>query len=123
MGGTETIGKQASDPQPSRDGLRGSDKGFLNLSLRDYLRLLRWTAQQKARHVAAAARQQVPKSLERALNAIGIDAGMWRDLVWNYKRYFGGSICVGRPESVRQHAEQTGRKWHRGQAHSAICFA
>ena len=116
-------GRQTNDPQPSRDGLRGSDKGFLNLSLRDYLRILRWTARQKFGSVAAAARIHVPKSLERTLNTIGIDAGMWRDLVWNYRRYFGGSICVGRPETVRQHAEQTGRRWHRGHANSATCFA
>jgi hypothetical protein len=106
-------------PQAHTGGLRSSDRGFLNVSLRDYLRLLRWTAKQSVDGVVS----KVPKSLAKTLTELGIDAGMWRDLVWHWQKYFGQSTCVGRPESMRAEAERTGHHWHRGQASVAACFA
>ena len=108
----------SSDAQLHRDGLRASDKGFLHVSLRDYLRLLRWTAKQSVDGVST----RVPKSLASILTELGIDASMWRDLVWNWQRYFGSSTCAGSPESMRPDAEQSGKHWHRGQATAAGCF-
>ncbi len=63
---------QASDPELHTDGLRGSDKGFLSLSITDYLRLLRWTAGQSVAEPAT----KLPASLAKLLTAIGIDASM-----------------------------------------------
>jgi hypothetical protein len=48
---------------------------------------------------------------------------MWRDLVWNWPRYFGQSSCVGRPEALRADAKRCGKHHHRGQAAAAVCFA
>ncbi len=109
----------ASDPEVHTDGLRGSDKGFLNLSVSDYLRLLRWTAKQSFDGLGS----KVPASLAELLVSIGIDVSMWRDLVWNWQRYFGRCSCIGRPESMRSEAERTGHRFHRGQASAAGCFA
>jgi len=109
----------STEPQPHSGGLRSSDKGFLNLSWQDYWRLLRWTARQRAEGL----KEKVPRSLSKVLSQIGIDVSMWRDLVWNWQKYFGHSSCVGRPESMREHAAQTGRHHHRGQARVAGCFA
>ena len=106
------------DAQPHSDGMRASDKGFLHVSLREYLRLLRWTARQGVEGIGA----KVPASLANVLTKLGIDASMWRDLVWNWQRYFGRSGCAGRPDSMASDAERSGRRWRRGQRAAAGCF-
>ena len=108
----------ADQPQVHTGGVRSSDKGFLNIAWKDYWALLRWTAKQSVSELGV----NVPKALASTLAELGIDASMWRDLVWNWQKYFGKSVCVGRPESIKQHAEQTGRHHHRGQASVAACF-
>ena len=106
----------STDPQTHTAGFRSSDRGFLSLSIGDYLRLLRWTARQ------GVGGKKVPAGLARMLTALGIDASMWRDLVWRWKQYFGRSSCVGRPESMRADAARTKHQWHRGQASASTCF-
>ncbi|WP_173405329.1 transposase [Rhodopirellula sp. SWK7] len=110
--------KLSTDAELNRDGLRASDKGFLHVSIRDYLRLLRWTAKQGI----AEASEKLPKSLATTLSQIGIDASMWRDLVWEWQRYFGKSICVGSPAAMRQDAERCGKHHYSGQAAASACF-
>ncbi len=99
------------DSQSHGDGLRASDKGFLNLNWADYLSLLRWTAKQGVDGLAS----KVPTRLAGLLSALGIDASMWRDMVWHFKKYFGRSSCVGSPSSMAADAARTGKRWHRGQ--------
>lgn len=108
----------SGEPQVHTKGVRSSDKGFLNLNWEEYWELLRWTAKQSIRGVV----EQVPKRLAKRLAELGIDASMWRDLVWEWQQYFGSSACVGSPESMKQHAAQSGRHHHRGQASIAACF-
>jgi REP element-mobilizing transposase RayT len=109
----------SSDAELHRDGLRASDKGFLNLSWSDYIALLRWTAQQRVKEAVAA----VPAHLLVILSKLGIEGSMWRDLVWNYKRYFGKSSCAGSPESMAADAQRLGKSFHRGQRQIRECFA
>ena len=108
----------ADNPEVHREGFRSSDKGFLNLNWSDYKRLLCWTAKQGVSVTAP----KVPKSLAGVLTSLGIDASMWRDLVWNWQRYFGSAGCIGSPSSMKSHAEQSGHQHHRGQASAACCF-
>jgi hypothetical protein len=110
--------KLGTDAEVHQHGFRGSDKGFLNIDWKDYKRLLRWTARQGVDGVTA----KVPAALANTLQELGIDASMWRDLVWNWQKYFGKSSCVGRPESMKAEAERMGRHHHRGQAGVAMCF-
>jgi hypothetical protein len=108
------------DPQVHGDGLRASDKGFLQLNWDDYLSLLRWTASQGMNGAVA----KVPSKLATLLASLGIDASMWRDLVWHFKRYFGRSSCVGSPSAMEADAERHGKRWHRGQKSArAFCLA
>ncbi len=102
-----------------RSGLRASDKGFLSLGWHDYLALLRWTAKQRVKESA----ESVPAKLQGTLQSLGIEASMWRDLVWNFKRYFGRSSCAGSPESMAADAARTGKHFHRGQRQASECFA
>jgi hypothetical protein len=108
----------SSDPQAHRDGVRASDKGFLNLQWPEYIELLRWTAQQRVAKGVA----KMPEKLANVLGKLRIDAGMWRDLVWNYRRYFGRNGCAGSPESLASEAERRGKRWHRGQRAARACF-
>lgn len=105
-------------PQVHTLGLRASDKGFLHLGWRDYLELLRWTAQQAADAVIVKA----PAKLSKLLASQGIDVTMWRDLVWNFKKYFGRSSCTGSPQAMAEDAARHGRAWHRGQRTARAFF-
>ncbi|MEM9368823.1 MAG: hypothetical protein AAGD07_22760 [Planctomycetota bacterium] len=116
---TFQAGKLATEPEIHTGGVRNSEKGFLNIAWREYWELLCWTAKQSADAMSSP----VPKRLAKTLSEIGIDATMWRDLVWNWQKYFGGSACVGRPQSMKAHAESSGRHYHRGQVSVASCFA
>ncbi len=117
-----TLGRKstADKPQVSRSGVRASDKGFLELGHKDYLRLLRWTGKQKQ---SGEQKRSVPTSLEPVVSKLGVDLSMWRDLVWNFKRYFGNSNCAGSPTSMARHAESRGRRWSKGQHRIRECFA
>ncbi|MFK7736934.1 MAG: hypothetical protein AB8B50_12940, partial [Pirellulaceae bacterium] len=108
-------------PQVSRSGVRASDKGFLCMTLSDYLSLLRWTARSSPL-AEQGAQRKVPPRLQGGLSRLGIDASMWRDLVWNYKRYFGQSRIAGSPDSMSRHAQESGGHWARGQAAVRECF-
>ncbi|MCM2373467.1 transposase [Aporhodopirellula aestuarii] len=115
---TLSPNKLSSDAEVNREGVRASDKGFLQVSVREYLRLLRWTAKQSIDGMAAA----IPSSLASTLTQLGIDAAMWRDLVWNWQKYFGKSSCVGSPDSMRLDAKRCGKHHHQGQASASACF-
>jgi REP element-mobilizing transposase RayT len=119
MIGGEAKGK-GSRPgaMPSRSGVRASDKGFLSIPLRDYLKLLDWTGRQGRKDK----RGKIPSWVAPILSGLGIDGKMWCDLVWNYRRYFGGR-CAGSPESMKAEAERCGRNWSRGQRSVAVCFS
>ncbi|EMI53806.1 transposase [Rhodopirellula sallentina] len=115
---TMDSGKLSSEPEVHNEGVRSSDKGFLQIAWQDYWALLRWTAGQTSENL----KDDVPASLRAILTRVGIDLSMWRDLVWNWKKHFGKSVCIGRPESMKEHAETTGRHHYRGQASVAACF-
>ncbi|MEM7479206.1 MAG: hypothetical protein AAF483_29830 [Planctomycetota bacterium] len=115
-----TLGRHdtSEKPQPNKQGLRASDKGFLCLKLNEYLELLRWTARQGP--TKKSARSDIPKAAAKAVSKLGIDLSMWCDLVWNYRKYF--SSCAGSPSSMSEHAKSSGHHWAKGQASVSECF-
>jgi len=116
---TLAAGVLSGEPQVHREGLRASDRGFLAIGWRDYLELLRWTAQQGIDGVVA----QVPGKLQQLLASRGIESAMWRDLVWHFHRYFGRSSCAGSPNAMAADAQRVGKRWYRGQRAASDCFA
>jgi len=72
--------KLSTESELHMDGLRERVRGFLHVTLREYLRLLRWTAKQSVDGLAA----KVPDSPANTLTQLGIDPSMWRDLAWNW---------------------------------------
>ena len=105
--------------QPSQSGVRASDKGFLAMKLGDYLSLLDWTGRQR---VGSLDKPIIPKDLAPILARIGIDAQMWCDLVWNFKKYFGRGSAAGSPDSLKKSAAQRNRKFSPGQNAASACF-
>lgn len=109
----------SEDPQVHRDGLRASDKGFLGMDLMEYIRLLQWTASRPEQKPGA----EVPEPFQRLMERLGIKLTMWCDLVWNFRRYFGRSGCVGSPTKMRAFATERGRLWSKGDRRVMPCFA
>jgi hypothetical protein len=113
-----TLDLRSHGPMAHMDGIRASDKGFLDMSLDDYLKLLIWTGRQKR----ADKKGSVPEDFGPALQKIGIDPGMWSDLVWNFKKYFGRSRGAGSPDRMREMAVAGGRLHQPGQKRARKCF-
>ncbi|MEP3478178.1 MAG: hypothetical protein ABJZ55_02915 [Fuerstiella sp.] len=108
----------AANPEVHSDGLRCSDRGFLNMTMKDYAKLLRWTSVREA----LGGQETVPKHVAAVLSKHGIESSMFKDLVWNWRRYFGRSTCAGKSENMKSHAEQQGRQYHSGQRQAAKVF-
>ncbi len=108
------------DPQVHRDGVRASDKGYLNMSMDDYQKLLEWTATLGR---DAAVSSNIPEQLAELISRLKIEPSMWRDMVWNFKDYFGRSGCAGSPEAMAKDAARAGLHWHAGQQRARKCFS
>lgn len=113
---TLQVRSSGGDGKPSSTGVRASDKGFLEMGLSDYLQLLEWTGRQGRKEK----RGKIPERLAPLLERLGIEEGMWCDLVWNFKRYYGSR--AGSPETLRAEAASGDRHWNRGQRSAAECF-
>ena len=90
------------------------------MSSGDYLGLLRWTAQ---RPEVRNLEHVLPATLQPLLSRLRIDLSMWRNLVWDFQKYFGKSCCAGNPLEMNAFAGKTGRRWARGHRGVAKCFA
>ncbi len=69
-------------PSPALSGVlqRCSDKGFLPLSLAEYLELLAWTGRQ----AVEGKRGEIPESISSSLIRLGIASSSWLELVTNF---------------------------------------
>ncbi|MBU6237065.1 MAG: hypothetical protein KGQ51_04485 [Planctomycetes bacterium] len=105
-------------PQVSSSPVRASDKGFLSMSLADYLALLKWTGSHRPSLGKVEATPQVKPILKR----LGIDGSMWIDLVWKFRKYYQGS-AAGLPDSLAQDARGHQHRWRRGQRAVRRIFA
>ncbi len=104
--------------QASKSGLRASDKGFLTLSVEEYVTLLDWTGRQGR----PDKRGSIPAELAPILERLGIEGSMWCDLVWEYKKYFGKSSSAGSSDRMKQHAQANDRAFTPGQRKAKKCF-
>ncbi|MEQ1830582.1 MAG: hypothetical protein ABL921_31815, partial [Pirellula sp.] len=113
-----TLDRKSHGPMASKGGLRASDKGFLDISLEDYLKLLVWTGSQKR----SDKKGFIPADYAPIFQRVGIDAGMWCDLVWDFKKYFGRSRGAGSPDRMREMAASGGLSFQPGQKRALKCF-
>ena len=84
----------AVGPCVSASRLRCSDKGFLAMSLDDYLLLLDWTARQSAK----GKRGRTPSCVPPILQRLGLAQSSWCELVSDFGKLF--SSVAGKPEVV-----------------------
>ena len=114
-----TLNPRSHGPVAHKQGLRASDKGFLSISLEDYLKLLDWTGRQGR----PDKRGKIPAEQLAILERLGIEGGMWCDLVWSFKKYFGRSRGAGSPDRMHEMAVAGDLSFHPGQRRSRACFA
>jgi hypothetical protein len=95
---------------------RVSEKGFLPLTLEEYLRLLDWTG----RELRADKRGAIPAHLQPILERLKIQPERWLDTMQDYDGMF--RTAVGRVESLRREALRRGRQWLQGLTSAAACF-
>ena len=81
---------------------RASLKGFLPISLAQYLELLDWTG----REIQKQKRGSIPAQLAPILERLGIDASGWCDLVSNFGRLF--KRAAGTATSMAKEASRRG---------------
>jgi hypothetical protein len=100
--------RQSSDavgPDVCGSGRRASRKGFLPISLSDYLELLDWTG----RPVRGDKRGGIPEHLSPILSRIGLDGAQWCELVRQFGRTF--KRVAGTGEHLSEEARRRGLRW------------
>ena len=112
-----------SEPTKSREArskpraARTSDKGFLPMSLSQYLKLLDWTGRQARREKPGT----IPPELSPILTRIGVSSDAWVETVLNFGRWF--HRAAGRVQSLADEAARRGQQWLQGVNHSRKAFA
>lgn len=92
-----------SDANPSHR--RASQKGFLSVSLSEYLKLLDWTGRQ----LRLKKRGSIPNDLAPILERLGIETSYWCDLVSKFGKLF--KRAAGTAESVANEAARRGIRY------------
>ncbi len=95
--------RDALQMMPSHTGYRCSDRGFLNMSLVDYIELLDWTARLVVPGKRGSTPIDTPPVFER-LN-LGLSVEAWTALVGNFRKLF--SHVAGRPQVVEAHRSKS----------------
>ncbi|WP_430452242.1 transposase [Rhodopirellula europaea] len=86
-------------------GRRASSKGFLSVSMAQYLELLDWTGRQLRDGKVGV----IPEHLSPILSRMGLDATGWCDVVCKFGRVF--KRAAGTPESLAKEAIRCGQHW------------
>ena len=95
---------------------RASDKGFLPMTLEEYLALVDWTG----RELRADKRGAIPAELLPILERLQIQPESWLDVIVNYDTKF--RTAVGRVAAIRREALRRGRRWLQGLSSAAAIF-
>jgi hypothetical protein len=102
---------------PSSSGFRASDKGLLDISLSDYLRLLDWSGRQ----IRSGKRGAIPGDLVPILQRLAIEPDEFLDTVENFPRLF--PRLAGKAEQILERAQAVNRRWLHGVRPAARVFA
>ncbi len=96
---------------------RASNKGYLSMSLDDYLRILDWTGRQIHRDKRGA----IPKDLAPILDRVGMCGESWVETVTNFGRWF--HRAAGHVSLLAAEATRAGKQWLQGVGHCQQAFA
>jgi REP element-mobilizing transposase RayT len=97
----------AIGPCPSATGQRCSDKGFLAMSLGEYLELLDWTARQRVDDKRGATPESVPPIFAR----LKVRPEVWCELARDFGRLFG--VVAGQPHRIDEHRSRRQQRQYR----------
>ncbi|KAA1260643.1 hypothetical protein LF1_31830 [Rubripirellula obstinata] len=86
-------------------GRRASKKGFLSISMLNYLELLDWTGRQVHQEKVGT----IPSHLAPILSRIGLDSHAWCDLIKRFGRTF--KRAAGTAESLCDEASRRSQGW------------
>jgi hypothetical protein len=95
---------------------RASNKGYLAMTLVEYLMLLDWTGRQFREDKRGA----IPEELAPILARLHIRSEKWLDLVEHFPQYF--RTAAGSDAALRKEAQRRGRKWLHGVRNAAAVF-
>lgn len=87
---------------------RASNKGFLPITLADYLRLIDWTGRQAVK----GKRGKIPDNLAPIAQRLKVELSSWPELVASFGQK--GRTARGSFEALEREAARRGRKWIRG---------
>jgi hypothetical protein len=102
------------DGHPQR---RASNRGFLPIEWKEYLRLLDWTGRQ----ICQDKRGSIPSDLAPILNRLQVLPETWTSVVREFGRWFG--TAAGRADALAAEATRRSRQWLRGTSRSQSVFA
>lgn len=97
--------EDTAGPDADRNGRRASCKGFLPVSVLEYLELLDWTG----RELRAGKAGAIPAHLSPILTRIGLSASAWCGLVKQFGRIF--KRAAGNPARLAEEAARRGQNW------------
>jgi len=104
------------DSTPTTPAKRASNRGFLPITLDEYLDLLDWTGRQ----VRADKRGAIPDNLLPILRRLQVNADAWIDTIEQFGRHF--RRAVGRLSSLTALAHARGKCWFQGVTASKLAF-
>jgi hypothetical protein len=96
---------------------RVSNKGFLSMSVDDYLRVLDWTGRQ----IRGEKHGAIPADLAPILERIGTSSESWLDTVTHFGRRF--HRAAGRVSLLAREAARAGKRWFQGIGSCQQAFA
>ena len=102
------LGAEPPDGAQSKQQRRASDKGFLEMSLDDYLALLDWFGRQ----LRSDKRGAIPVHLAPILNRLSVQVDFWLEGLRSFRSWF--RTMAGRPETLLDHARSNGGSWFQG---------
>lgn len=92
-------------------------KGYLSLTLPEYLNILDETG----RELVSGKRGAIPSNLAPIFERIGIEPSRWLNTVQYLGRWFSG--VVGNYESLSKAANKAGKSWLKGMAPARLAFS
>jgi hypothetical protein len=109
-----------NDSHLSKSGLRASDRGFLDMSLEQYIKILYESLRYRPGN---ASLQEPSEELTEVSKTLGVAPENIRWMISDYRRIFRRSCRVGNPESMRKEAQRRGRKWTKYSRHSELFYS
>ena len=109
-----------NDSHLSKSGLRASDKGFLHMTLAQYIKILEESLLFRPGN---ASLQEPSQELIEVSEVVGVAPANISWMISDYKRIFRKSCRVGSPELMQKEAELRGRKWTKYTRHSKLFYS